>query len=66
MATFPRTTVGGLSVSRMIIGTNWFLGWSHTTAAKDAFIKNHIGNRKWIADIMEVFFNAPGSTPSWD
>jgi len=32
---FPRTTVGGVSLPRMIIGTNWFLGWSHTTAAKD-------------------------------
>ncbi|MEI6168112.1 MAG: hypothetical protein WCS52_13065 [bacterium] len=25
MNTFPRTTVGGVSLSRMIIGTNWFL-----------------------------------------
>lgn len=29
---FPRTTVGGKSVSRMIIGTNWLAGWSHTGA----------------------------------
>ena len=56
MDTFPRTTVGGLSLSRMIIGTNWFLGFSHTTAAKDAFIKEHIANRKAVADIIEVFF----------
>jgi hypothetical protein len=56
MNTFPRTMVGGKSVSRMIIGTNWFLGWSHTTAAKDEFIKSHNRNRKQIADILEVFF----------
>ena len=58
MNTFPRTTVGGISVSRMIIGTNWFLGWSHTTAAKDDFIKENVRNRKAIAAILEVFFKA--------
>ncbi len=31
MSTFPRTEVGGLSVSRMIVGTNWFLGYTHST-----------------------------------
>ncbi|KKK56908.1 hypothetical protein LCGC14_3059800, partial [marine sediment metagenome] len=36
MNEFPRTQVEGVSLSRMIIGTNWFLGWSHTSAAKDA------------------------------
>jgi len=56
MGGFPRTVVGGVSVSRMIIGTNWFMGWSHTTAAKDAYIKEHVHDRKKIADILEVFF----------
>lgn len=32
---FPRTNVGGISLSRMIIGTNWLLGWSHTGPAAD-------------------------------
>ena len=36
---FPRTEVGGISLPRMIIGTNWLLGWSHTGAAADASIK---------------------------
>ncbi len=36
---FPRTTVGGVSMPRMLIGTNWLLGWSHTGAAADAAIK---------------------------
>ncbi|MDD5602731.1 MAG: hypothetical protein PHG48_01445 [Eubacteriales bacterium] len=35
---FPRTTVGGASVSRMIIGTNWILGYSHTSAAANKSI----------------------------
>jgi hypothetical protein len=58
MNSFPRTTVGGLSVSRMIIGTNWFLGWSHTSSAKDSYIKENITDRKKIADILEVFLRA--------
>ena len=39
MNEFPRTTVGGIDMPRMIIGTNWLLGWSHTGAAADAGIK---------------------------
>jgi len=58
MSEFPRTIVGGQSLSRMIIGSNWFLGWSHTTAAKDSFIRDEIRQRKRIADILEVYFRA--------
>lgn len=47
--------VGGVSLSRMIIGTNWFLGWSHTSAAKDKFITSY-QTRKSVADTLEVFF----------
>ena len=32
MSEFPRTTVENLSLSRLIVGTNWFFGWSHTSA----------------------------------
>lgn len=39
MTQFPRTQVGGVSMPRMIIGTNWLLGWSHTGAAADAGIR---------------------------
>ena len=35
---FPRTVVGGKSVSRMLIGTNWLLGWSHRTPSADRSI----------------------------
>ncbi|MCM8816093.1 MAG: hypothetical protein NC913_01060, partial [Candidatus Omnitrophica bacterium] len=54
---FPRTQVGGISISRMIIGTNWFLGFSHTSRAKDRYITENIGTRDKIADILEVFLN---------
>jgi hypothetical protein len=42
----------------MIIGTNWFLGFSHCTSAKDALIRETNRNGKRIADIIEVFLNA--------
>jgi hypothetical protein len=54
MNDFPRTTVGGVSLSRMIVGTNWFLGWSHTSAAKDRFIKEY-QTRARVADVLTVF-----------
>lgn len=57
MGAFPRTTVGGVSVSRMMIGTNWFLGFSHTSAAKDNFIKD-FQTRNKIADVLEVFLKS--------
>jgi len=57
MADFPRTTVGGVSVSRLVIGTNWFLGFSHTSASKDDFIRN-FQNRSKIADILEAFLES--------
>jgi hypothetical protein len=54
MDQFPRTVVGGVSLPRMLIGTNWFLGWSHTSLAKDNFIKEY-QTRDKIADIITVF-----------
>jgi len=57
MAGFPRTTVGGVSLSRLIVGTNWFLGYSHTSKAKDLFIKSY-QTRENLADILTVFLNA--------
>ena len=58
MSGFPRTTVGGLSVSRMIIGTNWFLGYTHSTHAKSRFIERTVTSRERIADVIEVFLRA--------
>jgi hypothetical protein len=51
---FPRTEVGGVSLPRLLIGTNWFLGWSHTSLAKDKFIKE-LQTRERIAAILSVF-----------
>ena len=55
MSGFPRTKVGGLSVSRMIVGTNWFLGYTHSTTGKSRSVVPMVTNMKAIADIIEVF-----------
>jgi len=52
---FPRTTVGGMSLPRMIIGTNWILGYSHKTVSMDEYIIRKNGNRDAIAGIVEAF-----------
>lgn len=57
MSDFPRTEVGGVSLSRLIVGTNWFLGYSHMSKAKDSFIKSY-QTRENIAEILTVFLNA--------
>jgi len=57
MNALPRTTIEDVSVCRMVIGTNWFLGWSHTTAAKDKFIQTSLTVRD-IADVLAVFLEA--------
>jgi hypothetical protein len=54
MADFPRTTVGGVSLPRMLIGSNWFLGYSHTSLAKDHFIQER-QSRERIAEVLAVF-----------
>jgi hypothetical protein len=58
MDTFPRTTVGTVSTSRMIIGTNWFLGYTHCTWSKSKSVERMVTNVGAIADIIEVFFKA--------
>jgi len=57
MSFFPHTNVGGISISRLIVGTNWFLGYSHYSSAKDKLIKT-TQTREKIADILEVFLEA--------
>ncbi|MBM3495138.1 MAG: hypothetical protein FJX72_12585 [Armatimonadetes bacterium] len=58
MTDFPRTTVGGVSMPRMIIGSNWFLGYSHCTPAKDRLIHASFEDYRKLADMLEVFLDA--------
>jgi hypothetical protein len=53
---FPRTMVGGVSLPRLIIGTNWFLGYSHTSLAKDRFIQE-MQTRERIASVLAAFLD---------
>ena len=53
--TFPRTEVAGVSMPRLLIGTNWMLGYSHTSVAADNYILEKVKNRDAIAEIVEAF-----------
>jgi hypothetical protein len=55
---FPRTTVGGVSLPRMLIGTNWILGYSHTGPAADLTIKRLFSSKEAIAAVLETFVAA--------
>ena len=55
MSEFPRTMVGGVSVPRLICGSNWMLGFSHTSRAKDRFITELFDTPSKVAKVVEVF-----------
>ena len=55
---FPRTEVGGVSLSRMIIGTNWILGYSHTSPAADKLIRQKNSETAPIIKMLKTFLNA--------
>lgn len=57
MTQFPRTIVGGVSLSRMIIGTNWLAGWSHRSPAADAMIKERHAAPENIEPMLEAFLS---------
>lgn len=53
--TFPRTVVGGVSLPRMLMGTNWMAGWSHTSDAADRMIKEKHSSTATLVPMMEEF-----------
>jgi hypothetical protein len=52
---FPRTAIGNLSVSRMIMGTNNIMGGSHRTQARDRHIKKINNHRDAVSEIVETY-----------
>jgi hypothetical protein len=54
---FPRTEVAGVSLSRMLIGTNWILGYSHTSPAADKLIKGYHSTTEVTADLLETYLD---------
>lgn len=57
MSDFPRTTVGGISVSRMIMGSNWLLGYSHTGPAADTMIKKRYSSIEPFTQMLEAYMS---------
>lgn len=54
---FPRTEVGGISLSRMIIGTNWIAGYSHRSASADNMIKERHKSFETVLPMFETFLS---------
>ena len=52
---FPRTTVAGISLPRLIIGSNWIFGWSHTGHAADVFIKEQHSTVEATLSVLNAF-----------
>ena len=52
---FPRTMVGGISLPRMLMGTNWLLGYSHTGPAADHMIKTRHSDPKNVAAVADAY-----------
>ena len=55
MELFPRTKVEDLSLSRMIIGTNWIGGWSHRSVSADKMITERHATPATIVPMLETF-----------
>lgn len=52
---FPRTEVGGISLSRLIIGTNWIAGYSHRSDAADQMIKERHHKAETMLPMFDTF-----------
>ena len=52
---FPRTEVAGVSLPRMLMGTNWILGYSHTSNASDCMIRRRNRHSDAISEIATTF-----------
>lgn len=55
MKQFPRTEVAGISLPRLLIGTNWLLGWSHTGAAADRSIREKYQKPEDFYPVFEAY-----------
>lgn len=55
MPTFPRTEVAGVSLPRMLIGSNWILGYSHTSSSADSMIRNRYTQREAVAELLQAY-----------
>lgn len=51
---FPKTSVGGIEVPRLICGSNGFLGYSHFSRARDVWLREYFTVER-IAQVIEKF-----------
>jgi hypothetical protein len=54
---FPRTEVAGVSLPRMLIGTNWLVGYSHRGHAADMDIKTTNATAEDVFPTLKTFTN---------
>jgi hypothetical protein len=52
---FPRTTVAGVSLPRLLIGSNWIFGWSHRGHAADLFIREQHSTTEATLAVLNAF-----------
>ncbi len=52
---FPRTMVGNISLPRLLAGTNWLLGYSHTGAAADHGIREKYRRPEDFYPVFEAY-----------
>ncbi|MEA4823546.1 MAG: hypothetical protein VB111_05440 [Clostridiaceae bacterium] len=57
MKEFPRTEVGGVSLPRMLIGSNWILGYSHTSTSADALIRDRHSSPEMVSSVLEAYLS---------
>jgi len=55
----PRTIVGGVSLPRILIGTNWFCGYSHRSNSADSMIRDKFmqGNNNPLNEIISAYLD---------
>ncbi|MDO4740787.1 MAG: hypothetical protein Q4A66_08985 [Eubacteriales bacterium] len=55
MPSFPRTEVAGVSLPRMLMGSNWMLGYSHTTVSADEMIRRRFSLAQNVRDMALAY-----------
>ena len=54
---FPTTEVAGVTLPRLLIGTNWLVGYSHTGHAADMDIRTTNNNAEAVFPVLKTFTN---------
>jgi len=55
MGQFERTEVAGVLLPRLLIGTNWLLGWSHRSTSADKMITDRFSTSEAFFPVLEAY-----------